>query len=361
MRKAWRSGLKRGDRAGALSRRGLHPDLMGNGPQPEPGEPLEEEMGQATFSPEPNRSAAGETGAGAGEVPTGAEGGPQGSNEESAGGEVLWGGEYLGEACGEGEPEDCLGSYPYEGPYVPENDAYPCSGPDAEPPYYAHPVPEPYQRGEQLNIAGPWPRLVIATALAVVAAAVALAVTAARSSTPLAQNAMPGASAGKPGSTPASAHEETSTTVARTSTTLQHKATGTARARKLVKELVISAPTKQSLLTTWLASDPGGVGLSAKDVAGTAPGQVYYAYDASISTYFAVVAFQPSSSLLQQAPTPTTKAKLRQLLGYDYVFSLQTGSTWALLGFIPKGYCPGEWVPVEVLEVWGMCGFPAHT
>jgi hypothetical protein len=358
VRKAWRSGLKRGDRAGALSRRGLHPDLMGNGPQPEPGEPLEEEMGQATFSPEPNRGAAGEAEAGAGEAPTDVEGGPQRSNEESSGGEVLWGDEYPEEACGEGEPEDYLGSYSYEGPYVPENEAYPCSGPDAEPTYYAYPAPAPYQRGKQLNIAGPWPRLVTATALAVVAAAVALAVTAARSSTPL---ALPGASTGKLGSTPASAHEETSTTVARTSTTLQHKPTSTAQDRKLVKNLVISAPTKQSLLTTWLASDPGGVGLSAKDVAGTAPGQVYYAYDASISTYFAVVAFQPSSSLFQQAPTPTTKAKLLQLLGYDYVFSLQTGSTWALLGFIPKGYCPGVWVPVEVLAVWGMCGFPAHT
>jgi hypothetical protein len=314
---------------------------MNAGPHSGPGETPDEAASQAASS---TGATQGETGTGG--APAEGELYAEDASEASGNGEPAWEDEYADE-----------GDLPYEEGYWPGEESYAYSDLDTEPPYYTYTPPERDLHAKQARPAGPWPRLVMVTAVAVVAAAVALAVTAPKSSRPLAQNTGPGTTAG----TVRTSAKPTSTTIAPTSTTPRRTTTTAAHRRQLAKNLIISAATKQSLVTTWLSTNPGGQGISAKDVAGTAPGQVYYAYDVSISTYFAVAAFQPSSALLKQARTATGKAKLRQFQDYDYVFSLQTGSTWTLLGVVPKGYCPGEWVPAPVLTVWGMCGYSART
>jgi len=262
-------------------------------------------------------------------------------------------------------------SYPeYSEAYYEGSELYPGVAPAG-----TEPVPN------RRKSASPWPQLVTLSAVAVVAAAVALALTSPKAnklaSTPptvaprahqnSAHSKKPptkgptASSAPNAGSTAASSTKASSTPGTSTTTTLRRGTTTTARPRTRAENLVISAAAKQSLVATWLAADPGGLGLSPKDVAGTAPGQVYYAYDPSISTYFAVAAFQPSAALTKRAPTPAVRAELRQFQGYTYVFSSRAGSSWALLGPVPRGNCPGQWVPAPVLAVWGMCGFSVRT
>jgi|GEM_PF-2669269 hypothetical protein len=257
-------------------------------------------------------------------------------------------------------PEEDWAHIPEQG-WAPEHGTYVYPG-QVGPAYRAgatYPGLVPTGRAKAARPAGPWPRLVMVAAVAVVAAAVTLALTPPRTSKPLAQATAESTTAPSRSSSTTTAPKTTTTTAP--TTTAPDRTTTTARPHPLAKNLFISAATKRSLVATWLATNPGGVGLGPKDVAGTAPGQVYYAYDVPISTYFAVVAFQPSTTLVAQARTAAGKEKLRQFSGYDYVFSLQTGSTWTLLGPVPKANCPGEWVPAPVLAVWGMCGFSART
>ncbi len=222
---------------------------------------------------------------------------------------------------------------------------------------------------------GPWPALVMATSGAVIVAAVALGVTSANPNA-LTSSSSPGVatSAGgrkapvgrtvpptSGGKTAGSRPSVTKATRALTSatgpqTSASGRPTTTTSARVLAKNLIISPLVKRQLVETWIATDPGGLGLTAQDVAGTVRGEVYYGYDLSIATYFSLAAFQPSPLVLKKASTPRGKAELRAFQDTQYVFSLQTGSTWTELGIVTTGDCPGEWVPKAVLAVWGMCG-----
>ena len=255
---------------------------------------------------------------------------------------------------------------------------------------------------------GPWPELVMVTAVAVVLAAVALAVTSANRSggtstpspnlaspnlasptsaspnsptsaspnsptsaspnlaSPTSASASPviagkananGAPAGSRGRAPTSPSPGSAATSAQTPTTRKP----TAPTGLTAKNLVISSAIKQSLVDTWVATDPDGVGLTAKDVAGTVPGEVFYGYDLSISTYFAIAAFQPSATWVDGTKIPGGQNDMAPFQDNEYVFSLQTGSAWTLLGAVSTGSCPGDWVPRPVLAVWGMCGLNARA
>ncbi len=279
----------------------------------------------------------------------------------------------------------------YEGSYLEGRDYAPYTGEPWRYPAHTR-APGVYGTGNggrrlaKGRPSGPWPGLVMVTSVAVIVAAVALGVTSANRDA-LTSSSSPSVAAsagGKPnvatsaggnkarpgGAGPSTAGGKTtgstrpsgtktsrsSTSATGPQTSASARPTRKTRARVLAKNLVISPLAKRQLVETWIATDPGGLGLTAKDVAGTVRGEVYYGYDASIATYFALAAFQPSPLVLKKASTARGQAELRAFQDTQYVFSLQTGSTWTELGIVTTGSCPGEWVPTAVLAVWGMCG-----
>ena len=95
--------------------------------------------------------------------------------------------------------------------------------------------------------------------------------------------------------------------------------------------------------------------LGSKDVAGTQPGEVYYADQPASATYWALVEFKPSATLLEESSTAAGQEKLAEFQNSVYAFSWKSGPVWTLLGEANAGSCPGV-VPAPVLKVWGMCG-----
>jgi hypothetical protein len=142
--------------------------------------------------------------------------------------------------------------------------------------------------------------------------------------------------------------------VPRPTTTARPRTTTPASAEK-AQNLLVTAGVESSLVRSWLATNPGGVDLSAKDVAGTQPGEVYYAEQPASATYWALVAFKPSATLLEESSTAAGQDKLAEFQNSTYAFSWQSGPVWTLLGEVSTGSCPGV-VPAPVLKVWGMCG-----
>jgi hypothetical protein len=112
----------------------------------------------------------------------------------------------------------------------------------------------------------------------------------------------------------------------------------------------------QSLIKSWLATNPGGVDLVPADVAGTVPRELYYAAQPASATYWATVVFKPSARLLAASSTAAGQTKLAQFQNSVYVFSWKAGPVWTLLGEVSAGSCPNSWVPKSVLAVWGLCG-----
>lgn len=209
---------------------------------------------------------------------------------------------------------------------------------------------------------GPWPELVMITAVAVIIAAVILAVTSAdrthlansqTSSTTLAPSTTSR-------STSSTGHRTSSTALRSTSTvqratTAPSSTTTVPATNQKAKNLLVTPGVNSSLVRSWLATNPGGVDLSPKDVAGTEPGQVYYAEQPASATYWALVAFKPSATLLQESSTAAGQEKLAEFQNNVYAFSWKSGPVWTLLGVVNTGSCPGV-VPAPVLKVWGMCG-----
>ncbi len=151
---------------------------------------------------------------------------------------------------------------------------------------------------------GPWPELVIITAVAIIAAAVVLALTSANHNSqsatqgPLTNSSAQSGSGPRPRRGPSSTLAPTST---RPSTTVSQTTPTTVppASRATAENLVITASVKASLVKSWLATDPGGAGMVAKDVAGTVPGQVYYASQPATGVYWAIAAFAPSATVLR--------------------------------------------------------------
>lgn len=225
-----------------------------------------------------------------------------------------------------------------------------------------------HKRKEGQRSNGPWPELVTITAVAIVVAAAVLALTSAGRLN-LTSNRSPGsANAGSttllasgPGATGATGAETVATNkeVTAKGTPAKTKAKASSPSAR-VKSLPVPPSIERQLIDAWVATDPAGLKLTTKDVGGTVPGETYYAYDVSISTYFAIVAFQPSP-VLSKDRTAAAQDDLQAFQGSEYVFSLQTGSVWTWLGVETTGNCPGEWVPPAVLAAWRMCGLKPPT
>ena len=209
---------------------------------------------------------------------------------------------------------------------------------------------------------GPWPELVMITAVAVIIAAVILAVTSAdrtnlANSQAASNTVVPSTAARTTNSTgrpSTSAPPRSSSTVPRRTTTVPPSTTTPAAVQK-ARNLLVTAGVEGSLVRSWLATNPGGVNLSAQDVGGTEPGQVYYAEQPASATYWALVAFKPSATLLEESSTAAGQEKLAEFQNTIYAFSWKAGPVWTLLGEVGTGTCPGV-VPAPVLKVWGMCG-----
>jgi hypothetical protein len=219
-----------------------------------------------------------------------------------------------------------------------------------------------HQRRRSRRGNGPWPELVMITAVAVIIAAVILAVTSADRTT----------LATTQGSAPTLVPTTTAPSKAHPSSSVPSRAASGRSAVHPVKKpktvptttvpvggeaqnKLVTAGVEDSLIRSWLSTNPGGAGLDASDVAGTEPGQVYYADQPATGTWWALVAFKPSATLLREASTAAGQEKLAQFQNSIYAFSWKQGPVWTLLGEVSTGSCPNV-VPTAVLSVWGMCG-----
>jgi hypothetical protein len=209
----------------------------------------------------------------------------------------------------------------------------------------------------------PWRELVIALAVAVIGAAVALSVTNPRvhitnsgtptSSPTLTSAITPGVATGNGAQSAISAGHTASTVRTASGST---PVTSAPLLNQRAKALPVTPGVEDSLIKSWVATNPGGYGLSLGDVAGTVPSEVFYAVQAGTGTYWAVAEFRPSPTLQAQSATTSGKAELSQFKNSLYAFSWQAGPLWTLLGEVGTGDCPGIWVPRSVLATWHLCG-----
>ena len=216
---------------------------------------------------------------------------------------------------------------------------------------------------------GPWRELVIITAVAVIVSAVILAVTTGEKNNIAGLNSIFGSPTTAPRvvstSSPTFTAGATTPHSTNLSPTSPNSATGSSVAPKnatpatlsqQANSLPVTAGVAQSLVKSWLATNPGGYGIGPADVAGTVPHEVYYAVQRATGTYWAVAAFKPSPALLAQSSTQTGQEELAQFHDSVYAFSWQAGPVWTLLGEFNTGNCPDVWVPRSVLAAWGLCG-----
>ena len=250
------------------------------------------------------------------------------------------------------------------GGYTAQEAGY-AAGYEAAAPDQAWDGPEEAVAGRRRRRSGPWPELVAVTAVAIVVAALILALTTAKhpnlSATQSSLPNLAGPAAGAPGggtsrqlAPGSSAVPRPSTTQPVTSTT-GRTTTSPPTTAQPAQALVVTPGVAQSLVRSWLASDPGNVGLSPQDVAGTVAGQAYYGDQPASRTYWAVAAFRPSPTVTAESSTAVGQEKLALFQDSTYVFSWRSGPVWTLLGEVPTGSCP-SWVPSPVLRAWGLCG-----
>ena len=182
----------------------------------------------------------------------------------------------------------------------------------------------------------PWRELVIISAVAVIAAAVILAVTSARvnltSSGPPTSASSPVASGLAVNTGP-----KTSTPARFTGSTVRAPATGSPATtapllNQRAKALPVTPGVEESIIKSWVATNPGGYGIGLADVSGTVASEAYYAVQPATGTYWAIAAFKPSPALLAQSSTTTGEAELAEFKNSLYAFSWQAGPLWTLVG-----------------------------
>ena len=327
-----------------------------------------------------------------GYLPQGEAGWPEGTGEEAT--ERPSEPEYPGEpdfrghvpVYGPGGVNVPLDQFPHEGtPYRYVTTAYEPVPPGSPYPAYTnwggarHNLDDgsqgQHRHSRKERPSGPWPQMVMVTAVAVVMAAVALAATSSRAARLTGNGApeLPTTAPTAAQTTPTSSTSARSSSPSPSDLAASAKADGSGKKTAAggtskpsqpsakARDLLAGPSVKAQLIRTWIATNPGGLGLTAKDVGGTVPGELYYAYDVQLSTYFAVAAFQPSQVLLKEPSTSARQGDLQAFQDSEYVFSLQTGSAWTWLGVVRTGICPGEWLPSAVLAAWGMCGLKASA
>jgi hypothetical protein len=110
------------------------------------------------------------------------------------------------------------------------------------------------------------------------------------------------------------------------------------------RNLVASPAIKSGLLAAYLAHS----GLAGDQVAGSAPGSVYYAYLPSTRNYWAMAGSVPSSTASMQ-----TEVSMQDE-GCCGIFTQLSGATsWTYVSSYLGAPCPGA-APPEVLAVWNL-------
>jgi hypothetical protein len=129
--------------------------------------------------------------------------------------------------------------------------------------------------------------------------------------------------------------------------------TNPAAAGSPADNLAATAGLGPVLRQAWVAAGPVGVGLKSADVRSTLTGSVFYASQPSISTYWAISQFVPSTQANAEAGTPAGKALLAQFKQIA-IFDKAPGQPWTYVGEFAPGSCPPS-VPGTVLGAWDLC------
>jgi hypothetical protein len=109
-----------------------------------------------------------------------------------------------------------------------------------------------------------------------------------------------------------------------------------------VQDVVATPAVKSQLVAAFVS----GWRLRAAQVAGTAPGSLYYAYDLTTRTYWAEAAFLPAKG---------DPPALMQDAGAYGIFSRPARGTWRFLGSsLPISCRELSAVPPAVLDIWGV-------
>jgi len=143
----------------------------------------------------------------------------------------------------------------------------------------------------------------------------------------------------------ASSSSSTSTS-SLTSTTASGSTTSTA-ASGGPQNLTASASVKNALKEAYVAHN----GLPADEVAGTAPNSVYYAYDPSTKTYWAIASFVPTA----HASYDTEVAMQDE--GCCGVFTKPAAGAWTYMAGFLGVPCPGQ-LPAAIEALWQLATPP---
>ncbi|HEX3796251.1 MAG TPA: hypothetical protein VHV57_17290 [Acidimicrobiales bacterium] len=149
------------------------------------------------------------------------------------------------------------------------------------------------------------------------------------------------------GSSPAKTASDSTTTIAVQGTTVPTTTptTATTATSGADQNLAVTAQVKSDLVAAYVAHS----GLPASQIAGTAPGSVYYAFRPASNAYWALATF---------APSPTADMNTQVAMQDDGccgVFEQPVGGAWTYVR--STGYtgvpCPGQ-IPADLFTVWNL-------
>jgi hypothetical protein len=107
---------------------------------------------------------------------------------------------------------------------------------------------------------------------------------------------------------------------------------------------LLATPALKSALTAVYVTHNS---LPANEVAGTAPGSVYYAYEPVNTTYWAIASFVPTSGASSQTQVAM------QDEGCCGVFTMTAGGSWIDVGSFLGAPCPGQ-IPADLESLWNL-------
>jgi hypothetical protein len=148
-------------------------------------------------------------------------------------------------------------------------------------------------------------------------------------------------------SAPASGTTSTAAPVASTSTSTSTTAPG-------LQNLTVTDAVRAQLTAAYVAYKH--IQISDLNGGGPAPGTVYYAFDPSTQTYWAIASYMPSATASQDAMVGMQDG------GSDGFFKLVPGGSWQVaLGSLPVYCSEKQFFPPAVVSLWSLptYGMPA--
>jgi hypothetical protein len=111
------------------------------------------------------------------------------------------------------------------------------------------------------------------------------------------------------------------------------------------KNLVATPTLKAELTQAFVAFKQ----VPAQDIAGTAPGSVYYALVPATGTSWALASFLPRSTASQQTLVGLQDG------GGTGIFSMRPGAGWEMVALGSVPFCPAQTpIPPAVVALWGL-------